>query len=211
MKSLQRWFAFVLASLMLCLFLPVVARAAAVDHVPCRVKQKVSAAFPPRLMYEGVLRGKALLALEVDETGGLNDVLVVACTRRPFADAAVAAVRRWEFTPGALGREKIISRINVTFEFELSGVIATARSIASLRLDELVSENLVHRPYRSHELDRPLRALQQAAPIYPRQWLEEGRRGSVVIEFYVDENGATRMPCRSRMATKRSRRRRPPR
>lgn len=162
-------------------------------YAPCKVKQTVSAVFPRQLLAEGILRGEALIAIKVDHNGRLSDSLVVAYTHRSLAEAAMTAVRQWEFTPGFVGDQPISSRIDITFSFEASGIVVFERKSFEVFRGTFDDDRFAYRPYRSAELDEPIRALHQPGPIYPKEWIVEGRRGVVTIDFFIDETGSARL------------------
>ena len=162
-------------------------------NVPCKVKQKVSAVYPHRMLSEGVLHGEALIVIQVAHTGQLRDALIVAHTHRAFADAAMAAIRQWEFIPASRGEQTLPSRIDITFLFEVTGIVVYEKKPFELYRRIFDDERFGYRPHRSAELDEPIKTLHQPAPIYPKQWIAEGRRGAVLIDFFVDETGGVRL------------------
>lgn len=162
--------------------------------IPCKIQQRVGITFPYRALSEGITHGEALLMLEVDPTGELTDVLVVAYTRREFADAAVDAVKQWRYTPAQMGGEPVRSTIRLNVQFEVGGVLAYVKPIASGDVDQNLGDRFDHRPYSPGELDRTPRAISQPGPAYLKEWIAAGRRGNVTVEFFVDEQGRVRFP-----------------
>jgi protein TonB len=59
---------------------------------------RVEPAYPP-IARRQALTGQVSLRALVNERGTVDNVEVLATTRRDFSDAAIAAVRRWRFTP----------------------------------------------------------------------------------------------------------------
>ena len=61
-----------------------------------------------------------LLSVRVDAAGRPETVEIqVSSGFAALDDAAVAAVKRWEFEPGRLGGEPVPSRVEVPIQFQL--------------------------------------------------------------------------------------------
>jgi TonB family protein len=167
---------------------------AADDLVPCAVHQRVSVKFPIRPFNEGIKWGKVSLMLEVHPDGQLGDVLVFEHTGADFAEAAVFAVKKWEFTPALLAGEPVGSIVTINVQFEVNGVTAHTKLIGQAAEQAAPGGRFTYRPFTLTELDGVPRALFRAAPVYPREWILEGRTGAVTIDFFIDEDGRTRFP-----------------
>jgi TonB family protein len=168
--------------------------ASAGEVVPCKVHQRVGITFPVRALSEGVLHGEALLMLEVTRTGELGDVLVVAYTRREFADAVLDAVKQWRYAPALVGGEPVGSTITLNVQFEVNGVLAYVRPPGTVESDAGWSGRFAYQPFSVQRLDRVPVAISQAGPIYPREWILQGRTGTVRVDFFIDEDGRVRFP-----------------
>ncbi len=167
---------------------------AATGYVPCKISSKAHAAFPVRLMTNGVTHGEVQIILEVGIDGQLTDALLAAYTHRDFADEALRVLKASRFTPSSINGQPVISVVNLTFRFETSGVLAFQRiGLPAREIDSLGGE-FEYRPHGPSTIDQPPSARQQPGPIYPKEWGDEGRIGSVTVDFYIDENGRTRMP-----------------
>lgn len=163
-------------------------------HEAAKVHQRQRMVFPARPLAEGITRGKAIVMLEVDAFGELRDVLVVAYTHRDFSAAVLAAVKTWRFTPGRIGGEPAGSILRIVADFQVNGVLAYTKPVGSERGDATDGDVFIYHPREIATLDRAPAALAQPAPIYPRAWIQAGRAGSVVVEFYIDEDGRPRFP-----------------
>lgn len=161
---------------------------------PCKVHQKIPAVYPLRMLHQGVMRGHAQLVAEIDPAGKLADVLVAAYTHRPFADAALAAIKEWRFDPGYHGGQPITSILTVDFEFETTGVLTHEVTFDTKALDR-TGKVYAYRPHGVETLDRRPGRPRGEQPIYPKAWIEEGRAGSVVVDFFIDESGRARLPA----------------
>jgi TonB family protein len=161
---------------------------------PCKIHQRVRVNFPVRPLHQGITRGEVSLFLEVDRDGQLRDVLVFRHTGKDFAEAALDAIKRWRFTPAAVFGEPIGSINQINVHFEVSGVIAYTKLIG--QNDELLAfgDRVDYRPFTLVELDGVPRGISRPSPIYPREWIKQGRKGTVSVEYFIDETGHARFP-----------------
>lgn len=162
-------------------------------EIPCKVHQTTTAVFPLSMLSQGVIRGEAQLVAEVDPTGQLGDVLVTAYTHRAFADSAMRALKEWKFQPGMIDGRPITSILTVDFEFETNGIVAHEVTFDTKNLDR-IGRSYAYRPHGIESLDRRPGRPQGDEPVYPKAWIQEGRSGSVVVEFFIDETGHARLP-----------------
>lgn len=164
------------------------------DNVPCRVVRKGNALFPMRLLQQGVTHGEAKIVLEVDAQGKVADHLVAGYTHPEFAKEALRAIEDWQFLPGRTRGEPAICIFTVDFEFTVNGVAVYEKFLNNVRLDEYAANQYAYFAHGPATLDRMPKALKNSGPIYPKEWIEQGRRGSVTIRFFIDETGQTRLP-----------------
>lgn len=168
-------------------------------NLPLRVRQTILPLFPRDLLSEGVMSGRTQIVIDVDEEGKLADWLVVAYTRPEFADAAVAAIRKWEFYPMVVNGSRVASQVMVGFEFEAKGVVLDIRPGTNPLLWSLPGLfNRVYRPCTPQELDRIPMLLTPVDPRslgYTKEMEQRGITGSATVEFYIDESGVVRMPA----------------
>jgi TonB family protein len=182
--------------LMLLVLLPGTLRSAQTpdDFVPCTVDQRVKIIFPVRPLNEGIMRGEVSLMIEINPEGRLGDVLAFAHSGADFAHAALDAVEQWRFTPALLAGAPIASIMTIDIDFEVNGVAAFTKLFDQTNKPPLWGERYTYRPFNLNELDGVPRALSRPSPIYPKDWIEEGRVGSVTLEYFIDEAGHTRFP-----------------
>lgn len=171
------------------------ASAAAGEITPPKMIQTVETRFPAALEYTPLSTGEAELALQIDASGNLTDVLATAYTHRAFADEAIATVRQWRFEPARRDGEPIDIRVSLRINFTTKMRVATLMPLettGALMRQAGVPEgtNLIC-PVR--ELDSPLKVIHPATPIHPGRTanLPNGR---TIVDFYVDENGHARLP-----------------
>ena len=164
------------------------------NFVPCQIQQRVKINFPVRAFHEGITRGEVLLMLEVDRDGRLGDVLAFAHSGREFAREALDAVEQWAFTPALLDGEPIRSINTINVQFEVNGVTAYTKLIGQPERQVGSGERFAYRPYMLNELDGVPKAIERSSPIYPREWIQQGKTGEVTIDYFIDEDGHTRFP-----------------
>src|SRR3954462_14577604 len=87
------------------------------EDTPCSIIEKIPPRFPNRVLKDGIAHGVVKMLLHVSSTGELIDTLVTAFTRKPFAEEALHAVKRWKFIPARSKGEPIDTIINMTFQF----------------------------------------------------------------------------------------------
>lgn len=167
------------------------------DWQSLKVVESSDPVFPPRLMQLAVTQGEARVVISVDRKGALTEWLVTGYTRPEFATAVVEAIKEWKFEPARLRGEPMGAIAELTFQFTAQGVVVSSVNLAELA--EIQTMRLLDGRYRFRacmpaELDRVPAPLSTVAPAYPRALAEQGVRGSVNVEFYIDETGAVRLP-----------------
>ncbi len=163
-------------------------------YVPCKISSQTRAVFPTRMISNGITHGEVQIILEVGTDGQLTDALLAAYTRREFADEVLRVLNKSRFTPGVFNGQPVISIVNLTYKFESSGVVAYQRIGLPAKEVESLGNEFEYRPHGISTIDQPPSLRNQPGPIYPKKWSDEGRVGNVTVDFYIDENGRTRMP-----------------
>jgi TonB family protein len=159
-----------------------------------RIIQTVEPVFPETLIPLYRNGGQVNILISIDAKGHLADWLVTRYTDRLFADAAIDALKRWEFEPARVMGEAVSVCIDLHFGFEVKGVvISTTISDTVTAMFNAVARDAYY-PCTLRELDRIPVPLNTVAPAYPQQAAERGATGEVVVDFYIDETGAVRMP-----------------
>ncbi|HUL55145.1 MAG TPA: TonB family protein [Opitutaceae bacterium] len=170
------------------------------DWQPLGVEQTVDPIFPHRLLDLGVTTGIANVAVNTDATGKLVECLVVGYTQPEFAEAAVTAIKQWKFDPARLHGQPVGTIAELVFNFEARGVVVSSVNLLEQfegRLMRMTENRFVYRPRSLRELDRAPVATVTVAPRYPSTLAERGVKGTVTIDFFIDETGAVRMPAAS--------------
>jgi TonB family protein len=162
-----------------------------------KIDQTVEPTFPAGLLQAGLMQGMTRLAINTDPTGKLVEFLVVSYTRKEFADAAVAAVKQWKFTPAELRGEPVGTTIELTFQFEAKGVVVSTSMLSEVleaQTLQRMGARYVYQPCSLRDLDRIPTPIVTVAPAYPGELADRGVKGRVTVDFFIDETGAVRVP-----------------
>lgn len=89
--------------------------ASEVDRAPV-VTEQTSPDFPPA-MRKGRVDGRVIVALIVAANGKPEQIQVEQATHPLFAEAALAAVRRWRFKPAIKNGQPVASSFSLPIEF----------------------------------------------------------------------------------------------
>jgi TonB family protein len=146
-------------------------------------------------MRDGISNGEARILINIDSTGRLTESMVLGYTHKPFADAATAAINEWRYEPAHYDGENVGTVADITFRFEIDGVLLVERvGVPHFTQHETLGVKYVYKPHGLRTLDGIPTPIQVTQPIYPKEWIDQGHRGTVVVDFYIDETGAVRMP-----------------
>lgn len=161
-----------------------------------KVIQTVEPIFPESLVAVSRNGGRARIVLSVTAEGRLNDWLIVSYTRREFAEAAVYALKKWQFEPARLRGEAVPVSIELTFNFEIKGVVVslTPTDVVDAMMNSMLNGADAYGPCSLRELDRIPIPINAVRPFYPDALADRGVSGDVTVSFYIDEKGAVRMP-----------------
>jgi TonB family protein len=150
-----------------------------------------------RLVMAAVSRGRVRIALQVDENGRPMDWLIIAYSHRDLADSTLDVVRRWRFDPVKI--ENVPVKAQTEFDLDFKGpdvvTISTVSDHIELFMRNLAGERLEYRPCTVRELDRIPLLLNVVTPRYSIAARDQGVRGSVEVQFYIDEKGTVRLPA----------------
>jgi TonB family protein len=189
-----------LCLLTLCGALKLPGQISFLEYVPVKMDQTAEAVFPRSLVGLGLKSGAASIAIAVDEKGQMTDYLVTAYTHPLFAENAVTALKKWKFEPAQIHGIPRNSKADLTFKFELEGVVVV--SVSSLSVSEIIKYKLapMSQAYTActlAQLDRIPTPTKIVNPSYPGELARSSRGGKVSVEFYIDEQGHVRMPSTS--------------
>ena len=181
--------------------LPMGVLAEPADYVPVKINQTDSPVFPRSLVAVGIKSGVASIAVAVDDNGKMTDYLVTAYTHPAFADSALASLKKWTFEPAQVHGSPRNSKVDLTFDFEVEGVVVvslTPLSYTELLRFKIAPDSMAYSACTLSQLDRIPTPKKIVNPIYPHQVARSSRGGHVSVEFYIDEKGHVRMPSVSR-------------
>lgn len=161
---------------------------------PYKIIEGRRAVYPYTMMNRGIKHGTVSLILEISETGRLADILVTAYSHKPFADEALRAVKQWKFEPGLVNGRPITTLLNITFKFEVNGVVVIDRKENfELPTESAGDGSLAYQARGMQSLDRIPAPIKVISPDYPKEYIDRGLAGPVTVDFYIDETGKTRM------------------
>ena len=173
------------------------------DNAGVGIDQTDGLIYPFSMTVVGVLAGEAKVVISVDETGKLNDTLVVGYTQPAFADAAVAALKRWRYEPARVHGAPHASRAHVLFTFKNGmGVMVQALpgSVSVAGLNRSNEDRYIYQACQLRQLDRIPIPVHVVPPTALKIAPNSSKR-TVSVEFYIDEEGRVRMPAIGRDET----------
>jgi len=160
-----------------------------------KIIQTTRTAYPVRMMNIGVSNGSVRVVIHVNEEGKLVDWLFVAYTRKEFADEVERVMKKWTFEPERDGDEPISTIVDLTFTFEVNGIMLVQRHGVDLPLVNDISRQYEFQACSLKNIDRIPTPVSIVNPTYPKEWAEQGITGKAVVDFYIDETGKVRLPA----------------
>jgi len=140
--------------------------------------------------------GNVRLAVQWDAEGRPVDWMVIAYSRRDFADSVVSVIPEWRFVPSKVEGQPVSGYTELEFEFKGPDIISLATGdTMDVLFHQVGFRHLAYRPCPLRELDRIPMPLNSVSPLYGLALLKQGIRGSVEVRFYIDETGAVRLPA----------------
>jgi len=85
-----------------------------------QVKKRVNPSYPSILKAAGI-EGEVSVKVIVNESGGIDKATVEKSSNRDFDDAALDAVKQWEFAPALKDGKPIKAEVIIPFRFKLNG------------------------------------------------------------------------------------------
>jgi TonB family protein len=182
--------------LCLALLLPAVACAQA-RFESIGVEVTVEPQLPAVLMMNGLRDGRVVLAIDVDAEGKLTDWLVLGASHRELIRPCVEALQKWDFRPARYAGLPVLAQLQLTIDLSQKGAVISRTAVDSVTdwLEKLGGRRHDYQVCPGGEIDRPPVALTTVAPRYPAEAAKKGVRGRVKVHFYIDEQGAVRMPA----------------
>ena len=161
------------------------------------IEQTVNPIFPYHLLQVGVLEGGAQVAIDTDANGKLVEWLVTGYTNKEFAEAAVTAIKQWNYTPARLKDEPVGTIVELSFQFSTRGIVVSTTTVSDYvegRNLQMLAGSFASSPCMPRELDQVPTPIVKIMPRYGTDLAKKGIKGNVRIDFYIDETGTVRMP-----------------
>ena len=159
--------------------------------------EPIHTAFPvyPWEDFQARRNGKTDLRFVVGPHGRVVVTKVLEATTPEMAQAVLAMIDTWEFTPAKKADgTPCFAAFSIQHEFRHSGlrgdVPITEGAHRILRLLEKSPEKIIP----ANQLDERPKPLSARPPVYPTTLLQAGQPGSAQIEFIIDEDGDAQLP-----------------
>lgn len=186
---------------------PLVGAQPAPDYVPMKLIQTEPAVYPNNVSALGVIEGTAEIVIQVDEQGELTDTLVIGYSHRSFADAALAALKKWHYEPAFIDGRPHGATMNLNFYFKVEGPVIVNLTIDNvLEVQKLRERSDLYAFWACtlSELDRIPTPKKVVSPRHPLSRKDAPRTVSLTVHFYIDQQGKVRMPAVSRATSQES-------
>jgi TonB family protein len=128
------------------------------------------------------ITAEIMVSMMVDRVGHVSHVRIEDSPDEEFTDAALDALSQWEFLP-AIKRGKTTNtpmRLTMLVREEIGD---------SAYFDYVGGRIALEGTRYASEYEHPVRRLFGLRPAYPFDLLADGKRGEVVVEFTVDDDG----------------------
>lgn len=166
------------------------------ERISMRIHQTVPIQFPQVMLQRGITEGMARVAISVDHTGQLTDVLVVSHSDEAFAQAAERGIRTWTYEAMRVRGEHVATQATLDVDFKAEGVVISISSGTDLNQTVLrFRVGTEYAPCPLQRLDQIPTPINFVEPDYSKELALHGIAGRAVIEFYIDESGSVRVPA----------------
>ncbi|PTY08569.1 hypothetical protein DB347_03045 [Opitutaceae bacterium EW11] len=179
------------------LLTPLWGQSISADDRPTLVARKtVDPIFPHRMEELGLSEGEVRIVISVDQEGKISEYLVIGYTHPALVDPSVAAIKRWEFEKPVFHGQPVSVQREMKFVFQNRGSVVSVDmgSFLDIYLGRLFPDRFVYRPRTLKEIDRIPTPLNATAPTLGASSIPKGQTGIAIVEFFIDETGAVRMP-----------------
>jgi len=154
--------------------------------------------FPGKAYFDGIPRGYASVAVELDIKGRAVDYLLAAYTEKYFGDALLREAKDTKYSPLLFRGVAVPARFNFGYEFrqELTVPMSSFGAFRNRLLEVSGGQPAFkYQPVMKDDLDSPLEFLRQSVPVYPDGFSPtKGTPDSVMVSFFIDEEGRVRIP-----------------
>jgi TonB family protein len=179
----------------LCTLVVATQATAAIESIS--VKTTTLPQMPFSLLERGVIEGRVVVAVDINAEGKLTDHLVIGYTHAPLVKPIVEALTEWQYQPARRDGVPVPAQVELTVTMSATGVVVsqTGMEMVETFMERVLGDHLKYRTSRPDEIDRVPVRTNTVAPKYAEAALKQGVRGKVQVHFYIDENGAARMPA----------------
>jgi TonB family protein len=167
------------------------------DYVPMKMIQTESPVFPSSVYPLGLTSGEAQVAIQIDDTGQLTDYVIAAYSHPAFGDAAVAALKKWQFKPALIHGVPRSATADLVFDFKVGTVVVdlTVFSITELIRFKMFPDAMSFSACSLGQLDRIPTPIKIVRPEYPQSLARNKKTIRITVGFYIDELGRVRLPA----------------
>lgn len=152
-------------------------------------------AYPLHLSDEGITKGYVKLIISINSEGLTDDVFVVEESHPEFGKIAERYARKWLFQPAKLNGEPLTVVKPIEFVFEdKTGVFTIGIHSGIPFIRDIVYNKGRKRVHNPSELDSIPIPVNFESPKYPLVFKGKNITGKATILFYIDEEGAVRLP-----------------
>ncbi len=103
-----------------------------------QLKKKVEPAYPEVLKRAGI-EGEVMVKATISENGKVDKAEAVKASKPEFAEASLAAIKQWEFTPAQKDGKAVKAEVFVPFRFKLGDKVSRAESAEVKKLADQVA------------------------------------------------------------------------
>lgn len=138
------------------------------------------------------ISGSAKVAVIIDPDGDVREVTILEATHPEFGLATRGTMQCWEFEPATRGGKRTWSIFALEQKFDgfARGTEINPSARRILKKIKAISPDI----HTSQDLDALPVALYQPLPPYPYHLKKKGIEDTVVIQFFIDEEGAVQLP-----------------
>lgn len=160
------------------------------DTLPV-VKVVAPVVYPLNLLRDNI-SGSAKVTVIVDPDGNVGKVEILKATHPEFGLATRAMMQSWEFEPATKNGKPMwsIFALEQKFNTHARGTEVSQSAKEILKILESYNSD-IHDTLASDSL--PV-ALYKPIPVYPSHLAKEGVGDQVMIEFFIDKEGAVQLP-----------------
>jgi len=138
-------------------------------------------------------KGYATVQFRINQYGIVTNAEIVKATAPEFGGAALASIDPWRFKPARRKGQPCSALVTMDFKFDpiSGGDVPVSPGMKQ------VARELRRKQPRIHDvdyLDQPPKALSRRPPHYPSALRQDGRRGTAVIEYFLDKDGDAQLP-----------------